>query len=64
MNGINFSVDLKENENLNYEAGMKEIENTIKTWTNQILFPIGKIVVIKIYNIKMKQFIPIHSWSK
>ena len=45
--GINFSVDISEIENLNYNPRLKEIENIIKTWTNQILSPIGKITVIK-----------------
>lgn len=40
--GLHFSVDLNENENLNYDRRMKEIENIIKTWTNQILSPMEK----------------------
>ena len=45
--GINFSVDLSEIEKMNYQPKLKEIENTIKIWTNQILSPIGKITVVK-----------------
>ena len=45
--GIQFSVDLKEMEKMNYKSKFKEIENIIKAWTNHILTPIGKITVIK-----------------
>lgn len=40
--GINFSVNFNEIENLNYDPRMKEIENIVKTWTNQLLSQIGK----------------------
>lgn len=45
--GIKFSVDLSEIERLNYEQKLKDIDNTLKRWSKQVLSPIGKITVIK-----------------
>ena len=45
--GIYFSTNLEEMEDLNYNIKIKEIENCLKSWSNQLLTPIGKITVVK-----------------
>ena len=45
--GIQFSVNLEEMEKLNYYPKVKEIENVLNVWSNQVLSPIGKITIIK-----------------
>lgn len=47
MLGIDFSVNLSEIEDLNYTPKIREIENVLKRWSNQVLSPIGKITIIK-----------------
>ena len=40
--GIHFSTNLEEMEDLNYYIKFQEIENCLKSWSNQLLTAIGK----------------------
>ena len=45
--GVNFSLDLQEIPNINYEPKVREIKNLLIQWSKRVLTPYGKILVIK-----------------